>query len=165
MFVKTLAVATAFVASSVMAAEVPITGEVTSKCSIYTDTAGVYGNPSPSTLSTASADGGVVPVVRYDVILADAYKARISTPESFTTSPTLTDALTWSGSVEVGQVSDTAMAGYEAAKVTYNNTTEYDMTVAGSTWFKVNSEVSYGVDKALPGGTYKAVVTAECIAK
>ena len=42
--------------------------------------------------------------------------------------------------------------------------TEYELTVAGSTWFSVMSEAKYGVGKALPGGEYKANVTAECIA-
>ena len=165
MFTKTIAVSAALLVGSVMAADVPITGEVMSKCSIYTDTAGVYGNPTPSTLSTSPQSGGVTPVVRYDVVLADAYKARISTPDGFTSSPSLTDAVIFTGSVTVDKVSDIGMSGYEAAKVTYNNVTEYDLTIAGSTWFGITSAMSYGVDKALPGGTYKAVATAECIAK
>ena len=147
------------------AAEVPITGNVASKCTIFTDTEGVYGNPSPDKLSTAPADGGVLPVVRYDVAIADYYKAKISWPNNFSTSPNLTDALAWDGTVEVSSTSDVGMAGYEAAKVEYDNHTEYDLTVAGSTWFKVTSTVLYGQGKSLPGGTYTATVTAECIAK
>ena len=53
----------------------------------------------------------------------------------------------------------------EAAKVTYQNTTEYDLTVAGSTWFKTSSTATNGGDKAFPSGTYRSVVQAECIAK
>ena len=50
-------------------------------------------------------------------------------------------------------------------KVEYENVTEYDLTVAGSTWFQVESTVEYGFGKALPGGQYSANVVAECIAK
>ena len=57
------------------------------------------------------------------------------------------------------------MSGYEAAKVEYDNHTEYDMSVAGSTWFSISSTVLYGQGKSLPGGEYKASVVAECIAE
>jgi hypothetical protein len=57
------------------------------------------------------------------------------------------------------------MSGYDAAKVEYENVTEYDLTVAGSTWFAVTSEVTYGFGKSLPGGEYIANITAECIAQ
>lgn len=147
------------------AAETPIVGNVSTKCSIFTDKAGVYGNPTPDALSTDPADGGVTPVVRYDVSVADYYIAKITWPNSFTSSPSLSDAVAWDGSVEVSATSDAAMAGYEAAKVEYDNVTEYDLTAAGTTWFKVNSNVTYGVGKALPGGEYKAATLAECIAK
>jgi hypothetical protein len=60
-------------AGTAQAAEVPIEGTVQSRCLINTDVAGVYGNPNAYTLTTAPADGGVIPVVRYDVSLADAY--------------------------------------------------------------------------------------------
>jgi hypothetical protein len=156
---------TVAIASSSLAAETPITGNVSSKCSIYTDVAGVYGNPNPDELSTLPADGGVMPVLRYDVSIANYYTAKIAYPIEFTTSPSLTDSLTWTGQVEVATMSDaTGMADYETNKVTYDNITEYDLTAAGSTWFKVTSGVTYGVDKSLPGGEYKAAVTALCIA-
>ena len=145
--------------------DIPIVGDVESKCVIQTDTTGVYGNPTPSNLSTDTADGGVEPIVRYDVAQADYYKAVISYPESFSQSPSLSDTVTWTGSVSVDQVSDTNMSGYDTNKVEYNNTTEYDLTVAGTTWFAVSSEADYGYDKAFPGGTYRALVTAECIAQ
>lgn len=151
-------------ASFSAASETPITGTVASKCSIYTDTVGVYGNPTPDKLSTAAADGGVVPIIRYDVATANAYKAKISWPTSFSSSPNLTDSLAWNGSASVGTVSDAGMSAYEAAKVEYNNVTEFDLTIAGSTWFNVTSSVEYGQGKALPGGTYTAMVVAECIA-
>ena len=151
--------------ATMASAQTPITGNVSSKCSIYTDTPGVYGNPTPDALSTAPANGGVVPVIRYDVSIANSYKAQISWPTEFTSSPTLNDALAWNGEVTVKSTSDAGMSGYEAAKVEYDNVTEYDMTIAGSTWFKVDSSVTYGVGKPLPGGKYKATVVAECIAK
>lgn len=150
---------------SVMALEVPIEGTVQSRCVIETDTPGVYGNPNAYTLTTSPTDGGVVPIVRFDVTLADAYKAKITHPTSFSASPTLNDTQTWTGSTEVSSMSDAGMSGYEAAKVEYGNSTEFDLTVAGSTWFKTSSSATNGGDKAFPGGTYRAVVEAECIAK
>jgi len=146
------------------AADVPITGNVESKCVITTDTPGIYGNPTPNVLSTAPTDGGVNPIVRYDVIIAEAYKAVISYPESFSSSPSLNDTVTFTGGVSVSEVSDAGMSGYETDKREYNNVTEVDLTIAGSTWFKVESSADYGFDKAFPGGTYRAIVSAECIA-
>jgi len=155
---------TLFVASPAFAESVPISGNVSSKCTVYTDVAGVYGNPTPDQLSTDSADGGIDPIVRYDVTVADYYTAKISWPNEFASSPSLSDALSWDGEVTVSSTSDTGMAGYEAAKVEYDNVTEYDLSVAGSTWFEVDSSVSYGYEKSFPGGNYVANVTAECIA-
>lgn len=152
-------------ATSAYAAETPIVGNVASKCSIYTDTSGVYGNPTPGTLSTAPADGGVKPVVRYDVATPDAYIAKILWPNAFSTSPNLTDSLTWDGSIAVSNTSVAGMSAYESAKIEYDNATEYNLSLAGSTWFSVDSNVAYGVGKSFPGGVYKAFVTAECIAK
>lgn len=151
-------------ATSAFAANAPIEGNVASKCSIFTDTPGVYGNPTPDELSTKAADGGIEPVIRYDVTIADYYTAKISWPNSFSSSPSLTDALNWDGEVTVVATSDTGMSGYEAAKTEYENHTEYELSVAGSTWFEIESTVTYGSDKAFPGGEYKANVVAECIA-
>lgn len=151
--------------SASYATEVPITGTVQSKCSIYTDTAGIYGSPTPDKLSTAPADGGVHPIIRVDVSVANYYLARISTPTSFSTSPTLNDVVNFTGATTVHQVSDAGMSAYETNKVTYNNVTEFDLTIAGTVWLKSTSTAEYGVDKSFPGGTYRAVVLAECIAK
>lgn len=159
-----LTLSTFFGAGFVYAESVPITGNVSSKCSIYTDTSGVYGNPTPDSLSTDPVDGGVFPIVRYDVTIADYYTAKISWPQSFVSSPTLTDALNWDGEVTVSSTSDALMSGYEAAKIEYDNVTEYDLSVAGSTWFQIDSEVTYGFGKSFPGGEYSANITAECIA-
>ena len=168
MFHKITSIVLAFAASGMIvtagAADVPITGNVESKCMITTDTAGIYGNPTPNILSTAPSDGGIAPIVRYDVIIAEAYKAVISYPESFSSSPSLNDTLDFTGSVSVSEVSDAQMSGYETNMRTYNNVAEVDLTIAGSTWFKVDSTVTYGYDKAFPGGTYRAIVSAECIA-
>ena len=147
------------------AEETPISGLVQTRCLITTDTNGVYGNPLPSKLSTASADGGVVPIVRYDVTLADSYLAKITTPTTFSTSPTLSDSVTWTGTTAVSKTSDAGMSGYEAAKVTYGSTTQFDLTIAGSTWFSSESTAIYGVSKSFVGGSYTAIVLAECIAK
>ena len=164
MFKSIITMSAILMTSAAFAVETPITGNVESKCSIYTDTAGVYGNPTPSTLSTAPADGGVTPVVRYDVAVASAYTAKISWPQGFTTSPTLNDSVVWDGDTIVSNTSDAGMSGYEAAKIEYDNVTEFGLTVAGSTWFSIDSTIAYGVAKPLPGGVYKSNVVAECIA-
>lgn len=152
-------------ATSAFAVDSPITGNVSSKCSIFTDTPGVYGNPTPDELSTKAADGGVDPIVRYDVTVADKYKAKISWPNSFTSSPSLSDVVNWDGETTVKSHSVSGMSAYEAAKVEYDNHTEFNLTLAGSTWFSIESEAKYGSAKSLPGGEYKANVVAECIAK
>jgi len=162
---KVLAVAASVLALNVMATDVPVVGNVQMRCLITTDIAGVYGNPLPQKLSTAVADGGVLPVVRFDVTLADNYKAKITTPTSFSSSPVLNDTVTWTGSTAVKLTSDAGMSGYEAAKVVYDATTEYDLTVAGSTWFSADLSATNGYDKAFPGGVYNAILVAECIAK
>ena len=148
----------------VSAEEVPITGNVSAKCSIFTDVSGVYGQPTPNKLSTSTADGGVQPIIRYDVASADYYTAKITYPTAFSSSPSLSDTVTWTGDVEVSATSDTGMAGYESAKIQYDATTEYDLTVAGTTWFKVSSAATYGYDKSYPAGEYTALVEALCIA-
>ena len=166
MFKKTsFAFIAALIAAPAFSSDVPIAGTVQAKCSIYTDVQGVYGSPLPNTLSTAAADGGVDPIFRIDVAKAGYYIARVSTPTEFTSSPSLTDNITWTGTVEVSEVSDAGMSAYETNKVEYNNTTEYDLTIAGTTWFKASSKAEYGVDKSLPAGTYRSAVTVECVAK
>ena len=143
----------------------PITGSVESKCVIQTDTDGVYGNPTADKLSTAVSDGGVLPVIRYDIVTANAYKAVISHPDSFSSSPTQTDTVSWTGSTTLTNSSDSNMSAFNDNKVTYNNSSEFDLTIAGSAWFSVTSTAEYGYDKAFPAGTYSAMVTAECIAQ
>lgn len=148
-----------------MAEGVQIEGTVQAKCVIRTDRNGVYGNPIASKLSTMPADGGVTPIIRYDVALAGYYIARITHPTSFSTSPALPDTLAWTGGASVSSVSNPQMSAYDAAKVEYDATTEFDLTVSGTTWFKVDSAAEYGYDKAFPAGTYRSVIQADCIAK
>lgn len=144
--------------------DVPITGRVAPKCVIYTETPGVYGNPSPSVLSTLAADGGVQPIIRYDVVQSGYYKAVITVPNAFSSSPTLSDVVKWTGSVDVSRVTDAAMSAYSTNKTEYNNTTEITLSVPGSVWFKADSKAEYGFNKAFPAGDYRAIVTASCIA-
>jgi hypothetical protein len=151
---------------SAFAEDVPIEGTVQSRCIITTDTPGVFGNPNAYTLTTSPTDGGVVPIVRYDVTLADAYYAQITTPTSFSSSPTISETITWTGSTEVDAISDaTGMASYETNKVTFGQTTQYDLTATGSTWFKSSVSATMGGNKAFPGGTYTAIVEAVCVAQ
>lgn len=164
MFKKTMALSVALLSCNAFALDTPIIGQVESKCVVTTDKQGVYGNPSASVLSTDAVDGGVEPVVRFDVVLANAYKAVIAHPNAFSQSPTLNDVIAWTGSTAVEAVSDAGMSAYDTSKITYDNVTEIDLTIAGSTWFKVASEADYGFNKALPGGTYTAIVEANCIA-
>ena len=156
--------ALALLALPALGEEAIITGNVESKCQINTDTNGVFGNPTAGTLSTIPTDGGVMPIIRYDVALGEAYTARVTAPNSFSTSPTLNDTVVWTSDVEVGEVSDTAMADYETDKIQYEYTTEFDLHTAGSAWFKVTSKAEYGYGKSFPGGQYRAIVMAECIA-
>ena len=153
-----------FCAFSAQAEEMEVVGNVASKCVVTPDTAGVFGNPTADVLSTDPSDGGVDPVVRFDVIQASSYKARISYPTAFSEAPTLNDTVVWTGDVATSQVSDTNMSGYDAAKIEFDNVTEFSLTVTGSTWFKTESQADYGYGKAFPGGVYRAVVSAECIA-
>ena len=146
-------------------ANVDIVGNVEAKCVIQTTKSGVYGNPIASKLSTTPADGGVLPIIRYDVSIADAYTANITHPTSFSSSPSLTDTVAWTGSTSVTQTSVAGMSGYEAAKVVVNATTIFDLTLAGSTWFSTASSAVYGSSKPFAGGTYTASVVATCIPK
>ena len=146
-------------------ADVQITGSVEAKCVIQTTKSGSYGNPIASKLSTTPADGGVLPVMRYDVSIADAYIASITHPTSFSSSPSLTDTVAWTGSTSVTQTSVAGMSAYEAAKVVVDNTTIFDLTLAGSTWFSTASSATYGASKPFAGGVYTALVQASCIAK
>ena len=143
----------------------PINGLVQANCSIYTTTPGQYGNPSPWKLSTTPADGGVEAIIRVDIAAANYYNTKFTHPNSFSSSPTLVDAIAWTGSTKVSSHSVSGMSAYEAAKVVVNNTTTFNMVLAGSTWFKVASTASYGSTKALPAGNYTAMIVAECIAK
>jgi hypothetical protein len=160
----TLALAVALTSTSAFANSTPIVGNVQSKCTIVTTRTGVYAQPTPDELTTAAADGGRTPIVRVDVSLANYYTAKFVTPNAFSSSPSLTDTVTWTGSVSVSSVSAPAMSDYDTNKITYNNVTEYDLHTAGSTWFEVESSANYGVDKSFPGGNYTAIVAAECIA-
>jgi hypothetical protein len=146
-------------------ANVDIVGSVEAKCVIQTTKSGVYGNPIASKLSTTPADGGVLPVIRYDVSIADAYTANITHPTSFSSSPTLSDTVAWTGSTSVTQTSVAGMSAYEAAKTVVNATTIFDLTLAGSTWFSTASSAVYGSAKPFSGGTYTASVVATCIPK
>ena len=153
--------------SKVQAGNIDITGTVQSRCIINTDTVGAYGNPNAYTLTTTAADGGQKPIVRVDVSLADSYYAQISYPTEFSSSPSLSDTVAWTGSVNSVPTSDAGMSGYQAASTTTGSMRQYGLTVAGTTWFDVASAATYGggQNKPFPGGSYKAVVLAECIAQ
>ena len=144
-----------------------IEGSVQSRCTVDTDTPGAYGNPNAYTLTTAPASAGQVPIVRFDVSLANAYFAQVSYPTSFSSSPSLSDSTTWTGAVTVAQTSTSDMSGYQAASTTTGAMRQYALTVAGTTWFDATSIATYGggQNKAFPGGSYTAVVVAECVAQ
>jgi hypothetical protein len=145
-----------------------IDGSVQSRCTVETDTPGTYGNPNAYTLTTLPASSGQVPIVRFDVSLANAYFAQISYPTSFSSSPSLSDSTTWTGAVTVVQTSTSDMSGYQAASTTPTaSMRQYALTIAGTTWFKSTSVATYGggQNKAFPGGSYSAVVVAQCIAQ
>ena len=155
--------------ASKVEANANITGSVESRCTVNTDTPGVYGNPNAYTLTTLPASAGQVPIVRIDSSLANAYKAQISYPTSFSSSPSLSDTVVWTGEVTVAQTSSTDMSGYQAASTTADGGAMriYPLSIAGTTWFSVSSVATYGggQQKAFPGGSYTAVVVAECVAQ
>ena len=146
-----------------------INGTVESRCTVNTDTSGYYGNPNAYTLTTLPASAGQVPIIRIDTSLANAYKAQISYPTSFSSSPSLGDTTVWTGGVTVEQTSSTDMSGYQAASTTADGGAMriYPLSIAGATWFSVASVATYGggQQKAFPGGSYTAVVIAECVAQ
>lgn len=160
------AIAAMSISSVVLANDTPINGTVQSRCLIQTDTAGTYGNPNAYTLTTSPTDGGELAVIRFDVSLADAYYAQITAPSSFSSSPTLSDVVSWTGDTVVQAVSDaTGMGSYETGKVEIGMMDRYDLTATGSTWFKTSSVATMGGNKAFAGGNYTAIVVAECIAQ
>ena len=164
---KKLAVISSLILTTpAIAVNSPINGQVQAKCSIWTETQGVYGNPLPNKLDTLPASGGTHASIRVDIAQANFYKTSFTHPISFSSSPTLSDTVVWSGSTVVGQVSVTEMSAYETAKViSPSNVTTFDMTLAGRTWFTVSSTALYGYNKSLPAGSYVAQIVAECIAK
>ena len=152
----------------VVAENIYIDGEVSSRCSIVSDTAGRYGNPSAFLLTTLPASGGQVPIIRFDVSLANAYYASISTPVSFSTSPSLSDTTAFTGAVAVTQTSSSDMSGYQAASTTpATNTRQYSLTHAGTAWFSATSVATYGGGNQTPypSGSYRSTVIASCIAQ
>ena len=151
----------------VAAENIDITGTVQSRCTVNTDTPGVYGNPNAHTLTTLPASAGQLPIVRVDTTLANAYNAIISYPTSFASSPSLGDTVAWTGAVAVVQTSSSDMSGYQAGSTTTGAARTYPLSIAGTTWFSVASQAAYGggQNKAFPGGSYTAHVVAECIAQ
>ncbi len=151
----------------VAAENIDITGTVQSRCTVNTDTPGVYGNPNAYTLTTAPASAGQKPIVRVDTTLANAYNAIISYPTSFASSPSLGDTVAWTGAVTVAQTSSSDMSGYQNGSTTTGAARTYPLSIAGTTWFEVESQATYGggQNKAFPGGTYTAHVVAECVAQ
>ena len=154
-------------ATPILAENIDITGTVQSRCTVNMDTPGAYGNPNAHTLTTAPASSGVDPIVRFDVTLANAYHAQVSYPTSFASSPSLSDTVSWVGTVAVAQMSSSDQSGYQAASTTSGSMRNYAMAHAGTLWVKATSVATYGGGqaKAFPGGAYKAVVLAECIAQ
>ena len=150
-------------ASPALANNVDLVGNVAAKCVIQTTKTGAYGNPTPDKLSTAVSDGGILPEIRIDVAIANSYTANITYPTSFTSSPSLSDTVAWTGSVAVSNTSDAGMSGYDSAKTVSGATTSYILTTAGSTWFALSSTATYASSKPFTGGTYIAQMSASCI--
>ena len=162
---KKLLIAISFIlgATPVLAAD--IDGSVESRCTVATTVPGIYGNPNAYTLTTLPASAGQVPVIRFDTTLADAYYAQITYPTSFSSSPSLSDNVTWTGAVTVKATGESGMSGYQTASTTTGAMRSYPLSVAGSVWIEATSVAVYGGNRAFPGGAYKAVVLAECVAQ
>ena len=152
----------------ILAENIYIDGEVQSRCSIVSDTAGRYGNPSAFLLTTVPASGGQVPIIRFDYSLANAYYASISTPVSFSTSPSLSDSTVFTGAVAVVQTSSSDMSNYQSQSTTpASNTRQYALTIAGTTWFSATSVATHGGgnNTPYPSGSYRSTIVASCIAQ
>jgi len=162
---KKLLIALSFILSATPILAIDIDGSVESRCTIADVTEGRYGNPNAYTLTTDPSSNGQVPVVRFDTTLANAYFARVSYPTSFTVSPSLSDNVTWTGAVSVKATGESGMSGYQSASTTTGAMRQYGLSVAGSVWIQSTSVATYGGNRAFPGGTYKAVVVAECVAQ
>ncbi len=162
---KKLLIAISFIlgATPVLAAD--IDGSVESRCTVATTVPGIYGNPNAYTLTTLPASAGQVPVIRFDTTLANAYYAQVSYPTSFSSSPSLADNVTWTGTVAVNATGESGMSGYQTASTTTGAMRQYGLSVAGSVWIEATSVAVYGGNRAFPGGAYKAVVLAECVAQ
>ena len=82
-------------------------------------------------------------------------------------SPSLPDTVSWTGVVTVVQTSTSDMSGYQAASTTSGSMRQYALSIAGTTWIQSTSIATYGggQNKAFPGGSYKAVVLAQCVAQ
>lgn len=144
-----------------------ITGTVESRCEVVTDIPGYYGNPNAYTLTTLPASNGQVPQIRITNSLANAYKAIVSFPTSFSSSPSLSNTVSFTGAVAIASASSSDMSGYQAASTVTNNGAmrTYSLTHAGTIYVTVSSEATYGGNKAFPGGQYVAVAEASCVAQ
>lgn len=149
------------------AANTNITGNVESRCEVVTDIPGYYGNPNAYTLTTLPASNGQVPKIRITNSLANAYKAIVSFPTSFSSSPSLSNTVSFTGAVAIASASSSDMSGYQAASTVTNNGAmrTYSLTHAGTIYVTVSSEATYGGNKAFPGGQYVAVAEASCVAQ
>ena len=144
-----------------------INGTVESRCEVVTDIVGYFGNPNAYTLTTLPASNGQIPQIRITSTLANAYKAVVSFPTSFSSSPSLSNSVTWTGTVAIASASSSEMSGYAAASTVTNNGAmrTYYLTHAGTIYVTVASQAIYGGNKAFPGGQYVAVAEASCIAQ
>ena len=163
---KKLLIAISFILGTTPILAADIDGSVESRCTVAT-VPGIYGNPNAYTLTTDPASAGQVPVIRFDTTLADAYYAQVSYPTSFSSSPSLSDNVTWTGAVSVKATGADGMSGYQAASTTSNGGAlrQYALSVAGSVWLQSTSIAVYGGNRAFPGGAYKSIVLAECVAQ
>jgi hypothetical protein len=164
---KKLLIALSLILSATPIIAADINGTVESRCTVATTVDGKYGNPNAYTLTTDPASNGQVPVIRFDTTLANAYYAQVTFPTSFSSSPSLSDNVTWTGAVTVKATGESGMSGYHAASTTTNGgaTRQYALSVAGSVWLQSTSIAVYGGNRAFPGGAYKSVVLAECVAQ
>ena len=153
--------------TSKVQANTNITGTVESRCEVVTDISGYYGNPSAFLLTTLPASNGQVPQIRITNTLANAYKALVSYPTSFSSSPSLSNSVTFTGAVAIASASSSDMSGYQAASTVTNNGAmrTYNLTHAGTIYVTVASSATHGGNKAYPGGQYVAVAEASCIAQ
>jgi hypothetical protein len=114
---KKLLIALSLILSATPIIAADIDGTVESRCTVATTVPGNMVTQMLIRLQLDPASAGQVPVIRFDTTLANAYYAQVTYPTSFSSSPSLSDNVTWTGAVTLKAHGESGMSGYQAASV------------------------------------------------